>query len=267
MGVFTPPAYPLDPAGGGLHCDPRDSACVARQNDLSNAYDLALSQAQANNNLDQCHANAQNANSPEQYAAVMAACSGQFAIQDSPDPVAALAVALRTPAAAPTYTAPVQPSVAVRGGQLSFTTSRGGASLQVGDTWTVSITGASPNAPVTVSGSMPGSTFSGSAMGSTDGSGNFSKSGALDFSTVGAWQESWAVGGAPSGSFSFSVAPQVTPAGNVVINSSGPPAGSTATPAQSVSLPTVAGFDLSTIPWWGWLAAGGAALFMMKGGR
>lgn len=30
---------------------------------------------------------------------------------------------------------------------------------------------------------------------------------------------------------------------------------------------TVGGFDLSTIPWWGWLAAGGAALLMMKGGR
>ena len=28
---------------------------------------------------------------------------------------------------------------------------------------------------------------------------------------------------------------------------------------------TVGGFDLSTIPWWGWLAAGGAALFLMKG--
>ena len=30
---------------------------------------------------------------------------------------------------------------------------------------------------------------------------------------------------------------------------------------------TVAGFSLSTIPWWGWLAAGGAVLFMMGGKR
>jgi hypothetical protein len=34
-----------------------------------------------------------------------------------------------------------------------------------------------------------------------------------------------------------------------------------------VATPAVGGFDLSTIPWWGWLAAGGAALFMMGGKR
>src|ERR1035437_1531908 len=101
----------------------------------------------------------------------------------------------------------LRPAVA-NGGRLTFTTSRGGTSLQVGDTWTVAITGATPKAPVTVSGSMPSGAFSGSSMGSTDASGTFSKSGTWDAGTVGAWQESWMVGGEPSGSISFSVARQ-----------------------------------------------------------
>lgn len=36
---------------------------------------------------------------------------------------------------------------------------------------------------------------------------------------------------------------------------------------QTLTLPTVGGFDLSLIPWWGWLAAGGVALFAFGGGR
>jgi hypothetical protein len=30
---------------------------------------------------------------------------------------------------------------------------------------------------------------------------------------------------------------------------------------------TIGGFDLSSIPWWGWLAAGGVALFAFGGKR
>ena len=56
-------------------------------------------------------------------------------------------------------------------------------------------------------------------------------------------------------------APVVTPAGQVVVTSSG------AQTAPSVALPTVAGFNLSTIPWWGWAAAAGVALFAFGGGR
>lgn len=99
----------------------------------------------------------------------------------------------------------LRPAVA-SGGQLSFTTSRVGTSLQVGDTWMVSISGASPKATVTVSGSMPSGPFGASGMGSTDDLGNFSKSGTVGPGDIGAWQESWAVGAESSGSFSFSVA-------------------------------------------------------------
>jgi hypothetical protein len=101
----------------------------------------------------------------------------------------------------------LRPAVA-NGGQLTFTTSRGGTSLQVGDTWTVSISGATPKAPVTVSGSMPSGAFSSTAMGSTDANGTFSKSGTVDAGMIGAWQESWMVGGEPSGSLAFSVSLQ-----------------------------------------------------------
>jgi hypothetical protein len=82
------------------------------------------------------------------------------------------------------------------------------------------------------------------------------------------------VGGVPSGSISFSVA--AAPAPVVTYQTTGTPAssgsgttpGSTATPGTSVTLPTVGGFDLSTIPWWGWAAAAGVALVAFgKGGR
>jgi hypothetical protein len=48
-----------------------------------------------------------------------------------------------------------------------------------------------------------------------------------------------------------------TPAGSA-------PAGGTAASSSST---VIGGFDLSAIPWWGWLAAGGAALFAFGGAR
>lgn len=252
-------------------CFPTDSACVARNSAAGAAYGaaqlsdfmaarLAYCLSDPGNNPASCHAEFDPGGS---YAATANAGQPvQGYVPRAPN--------LPTPAVS-----------APSGGRLNFTTSRGGTSLQVGDTWQVSITGATPNAPVTASGSMPGSSFSGSAMGSTDGAGNFSKSGTLDSSSVGAWQESWAVGGASSGSISFSVAAPITPAGQTIIQSSGAQSvpSATATPAgqtiisssgatsPSVSLPTVGGFDLSTIPWWGWAGAAGVALFAFGGGR
>ncbi len=43
--------YGLDPNGGGYHCAPTDSACVARQNSASNAYVADVAAAQTSNNL------------------------------------------------------------------------------------------------------------------------------------------------------------------------------------------------------------------------
>src|ERR1035437_10895528 len=84
--ILTPPTYE--------NCNDYDSACVARNQVLSNAYDLAASQDQAQANMDQCMANAQNATPGAQYDETVARCNGQFAIQNSTDPSAALAAAI-----------------------------------------------------------------------------------------------------------------------------------------------------------------------------
>lgn len=239
-------------------CDPRDVACVARNTAAADQWSQAIAKAQADANLAQCRANADNASSPQQKADVLASCGIAYSGAQ------AYSIEQGTPAANANWGAPVgiplpqaATRTAARGGQLTFSTSRGGTSLQVGDTWQVSITGASPNSPVTV---KMGSDIT--PMGSTDGAGSFSKSGTFDSSTVGSWQETWAVGGVTSGSVSFTVAAATTPDGKTIIKSGGTQTGSTS--ATSIS---IGGFDLSTIPWWGWLAAGGAVLYAMKGGR
>ena len=164
------------------------------------------------------------------------------------------------------------PPASAKGGSLSFSTS-GGSSPKVGDTFQVAITGATPNARVSVSGSGPGGAFSGTSMGTTDGSGNFSKSGTFDASTVGNWSETWSVNTTQSSvslpTLSFTVAPAVavTQGGKTIISSSGTSADGTSAGTSSSTSTTVGGFDLSTIPWWAWLAAGGAVLFMMGGKR
>jgi hypothetical protein len=250
--ILQPPTYE--------NCDDYDSACVARNQVLSNAYDLAASQAQAQQNMDQCMANAQNATPGAQYDATVARCNGQFAIQNSTDPVAALAAAIAAQSAS--GGSGTGASQAARGGNVAFTTSRGGNALQVGDTWLVAITGASPNSPVTVSGSMPSGAFSGTPKGSTDANGNFSVAGSIDSSQIGAWSETWAVGGATSGAFAFTVsAPSLvattgTPAGGGAASGGG-----TTTSSSTVTA--------SSIPWWVWLVAAGGAVFMLggKGGR
>jgi hypothetical protein len=164
---------------------------------------------------------------------------------------------------------PVVPS----GGRVTFTSSRGGNVLQVGDTWLVSIAGATPNKPVTA---KVGSDVT--PMGTTDAGGNFTLAGTARTADVGAWNETWAVDGVPSGGFSFTVQPAVTPEGKKVINSSGAGSGSGTggdvagagtgggTGAGSGS-PASTSFDLSTIPTWGWVVAAVAAFFMFKGGR
>jgi hypothetical protein len=256
LGVFDPP-----PAPAIEDCYPTDSACVARNQVLTNAYALAVAQAQAQNNIDQCMANAANATPGAQYDAAVAACHGQYQQQSPTEQT-------------PSYVAPSNPTPA-SGGALTFTTSRGDPhAMQVGDTWHVSITGATPNAPVTVSGNMPSGAFTNTPMGTTDGSGNFSKSGQVDASTVGFWAEIWSVGGQASGFVTFTVSPASatapatppqTPAAGMPATPPTPPAtGSTNSSTSSI----VGGFDLSSIPTWGWLlAAAGVALFAFGGGR
>jgi hypothetical protein len=155
---------------------------------------------------------------------------------------------------------------AASGGHVTFTSSRGGNALQVGDTWMVSITGASPGKQVTAkvgSDTTP--------MGTTDSSGAFQLAGTARTADVGAWNESWAVGGLPSGSFSFTVQPAVTPQGQQVINSSGAGSGSGtggSAAGASASSTVIGGFDLSAIPWYIWVGGAAAAFLAFgKGGR
>jgi hypothetical protein len=150
---------------------------------------------------------------------------------------------------------------------LSFVTSRGGNSLQPGDTWTVTISGAPPNAPVMVTGPSSGAANNSvtSQMGATDANGNFYLSGTITPDQAGVWPEVWSVAGQTVGSFMFTVmvppaapAPAPSPApgspqGTAPIVSGGP--------SFFTQPVTVGNFQ---IPIWGFiLAAGGAALFLL----
>ena len=76
--------------------------------------------------------------------------------------------------------------------------------MQVGDTWTASITGAQANAPVVVVGGMNG-VLGNNQVGTTDANGNFALSGTCTSDEVGSWTEQWMVGGDLVGSISFSI--------------------------------------------------------------
>jgi hypothetical protein len=120
--ILAPPTYE--------NCNDYDSACVARNEVLANAYDLAASQAQAQANMNQCMANAQNATPGAQYDAVVAACNGQFAIQNSVDPVAALAQAIANPPASTGSTVTASGGTAASGGATTAGTT---STAAVGD--------------------------------------------------------------------------------------------------------------------------------------
>ena len=149
----------------------------------------------------------------------------------------------QTPGAAPPPTAPPQqPPAAVRGGTLSFAPSRGGGVLQPGDTWTITIQGATPNSPVVVQGGKNGANDR-TPMGSTGGNGNWSLSGTITADSIGSWAESWYVGSALSGSFSFQVVATIGASGGA---SSGP--GSTA--ATGGAVPGTVAALTAAIPSW-----------------
>lgn len=107
--------------------------------------------------------------------------------------------------------------VGIQGGQFIFTPSRGGA-LYPGDTWNITIRGASPNLQVSSRGIMPGNKSYYTPFGVTDANGNFTLSGTINSGDVGSWQEDWYVSSVKSGSLSFTVLP--TPATVTVTQSS-----------------------------------------------
>lgn len=154
--------------------------------------------------------------------------------------------------------------------RLSFNTSRGGSTVYPGDTWTITITGAAPNQPVSVLGIHPDGGSATQGYGNTDGSGNFKLAGQITSDMVGNWQETWTVGGQQAGSFSFTVAAlqQAARAASVVPSPPSPaPAG--ATGAYTTLVPSsVSSFSFGSIPWWGWgIAAVGGFMLLGGGGK
>jgi hypothetical protein len=83
-------------------------------------------------------------------------------------------------------------------------TSRPGQQFQVGDSWTLSITGMA-NSPVTDTASQNGVSLGTTPYGSTDSNGRFSLSGSMGSGTVGTWMEQWSVGGVPGPVLNFTV--------------------------------------------------------------
>jgi hypothetical protein len=245
LGAIAVPVYE--------NCDPTDSACVARNLALDNAYNLALEQAANAQHLSQCLSLG--------YPA--ATCHAQFDPGGTVDSTANAGQPIQGYSLLQSQTQ-ATPS----GGHVTFTTSRGSNALQVGDTWLVSITGASPNTQVTATVGT-----NTTPMGTTDSSGSFSLAGTARTQDIGPWNESWAVGGVPSGAFSFTISPVAAgaPSGSSGGTSAG--GGSAASKGSaagaSSSSTVIGGFDLSSIPTWGWLAAAGVAAFFLfgKGGR
>jgi hypothetical protein len=116
--------------------------------------------------------------------------------------------------------APPATQGAMKGGTLTFQTSRGGSTLQPGDTWTVSIRGASPGLTVSVTGGKNGA-VSTTGMGTTDANGDFSLSGTITSDQIGTWAEQWYVSSVLSGSFSFTVSEATTADGKKIIVGNG----------------------------------------------
>ncbi len=92
--------------------------------------------------------------------------------------------------------------------KFTFTnlTSGNNASFNVGDRWTIQISGAAPNAPVSVTGGQNGQSSTAN-MGSTDSSGSWVTNGTMTAAQVGSWSESWNVGSQNIASFNFVVQP------------------------------------------------------------
>jgi hypothetical protein len=149
--------------------------------------------------------------------------------------------------------------------------SRPGQPFQVGDNWSLTLTGA-PNAAVINTAAQNGISIGATPYGQTDGNGKLVLTGTFTPDTVGTWSETWQVG-TGSASVSFTVA-------NAPVGAATPPTGSTATggggqtatdsttaaPPDSVALlPS----SISSLPWGtiALVAGGGLILWMLFGGK
>ncbi len=163
-------------------------------------------------------------------------------------------------------------SLTAGGGNLSYSTSSGNTSTPaVGDSWTISITGAPPGAAISVMGGQNGATNT-TAMGSADSNGHWSKSGQFGSGQVGPWTEQWMVNGQPIGSWNYQVVQAATPSGAQPMQPAGFPSPGTQTQGLILgSAPSSSGgFSVSMpilgIPLWIWgIGAVGAVFFFSQG--
>ncbi len=88
--------------------------------------------------------------------------------------------------------------------RVLFQPARGGSTLYPGDAWTITLTGAPPNAQIKVRGGKNGANDE-VVMGSADASGNFRLAGTASSAELGTWNETWTAGGINAGSFSFTI--------------------------------------------------------------
>jgi hypothetical protein len=193
------------------------------------------------------------------------------------------AVAIYGPGGANSYTTPgsvyynqpppsTAPPPTVYHPTLTFTTSRGsgsGQTLQPGDAWKITISGARPGASVAVYGGQDGANFS-NTMGTIDTAGNWQATGSIDATQKGSWSEDWRVDGSSIGSFTFAVAvPSAPPPATTPPPRTGGPDPNPNTPPPSDggggSLSFLTGSAFLGIPNWALLAGVGGLVFL--GGR
>jgi hypothetical protein len=154
-------------------------------------------------------------------------------------------------AAAPAAAAPPQPVappiVVTPAGppKMTITTSSGNQSVvNIGDTYTVSLTGYAPNAPVTVTAVQPGGAAFTAISAMTDANGNFVSSGSPTADHLGQWTETWIVNGQVAGTWSFNVGA----GGPVLRTSGGPGAGVQGYRPQPFSLSSLRGLGAVRLP-------------------
>jgi len=259
------------------NCDPRDVQCVDCQSQASVAAQTLWAQSggsipvgtKINWTCDKSPAALQSflVNNPQYQppapTVTTPATTVAYTSSGAPvnAPVAASSTATTPSAAAPSYSP-----------HVTFAASRQGT-LQPGDVWQVSITGAQPGSQIVVKGGKGGAQDQ-TVMGSADSSGSFSLTGTITADQAGSWNETWSAGGKVAGSFGFSVvvpASPSAPATGSPAPATGSPAGGSApatgsAPAAGSAALSIGGFDLSSIPWWGW-AGGAAALLFAFGGK
>jgi hypothetical protein len=251
--------YDLLDQAGREDCDPRDSACVNRNTQRVVAVQDLWAQYLSNPATANQAAPQIKINVDTSQAAQAAFMANQPITSQTVSVGGGSAQTVGQLETTGIYAKPQTVAAPSGGGKLTFTTSRGGTTVYPGDTWIVKITGASPNQPVVVVGGRGGSADM-NTMGTTDSSGNFTKSGTFSAADAGQWQESWSVGGKPSGSFGFTLQSSVptTPGGDQIINSSG------ASQPSNPSAPSVSLFSFSSIPLWVWGAAAAVGLYAMN---